>query len=54
MSGPEVMLIMIAEDVLLHELVVTKLEPNLGEVVFVVSAGNDPVKKKQSRGVRSQ
>ena len=53
MPGPEIMLIMIADDVLLHGLSVKKLEPDLGEVVFVVSLGNDTVKKTE-QVVRSQ
>ena len=53
MPGPEIMLIMIADDVLLHGLAVKKLDTDLGEVVFVVSLGNDTVKKTE-QGVRSQ
>ena len=47
MPGPEIMLIMIADDVLLHGLAVKKLDTDLGEVVFVVSLGNDTVKKTE-------
>ena len=37
------MLMMIAEDGLLHGVVVTKLEKDVGEVVFGVLLGTDPV-----------
>ena len=41
---PEVMLIMIADDVVLPGIVVTKLEANVGEVILGGFLGTDPVK----------
>ena len=41
--GPVVMLIMIEEEVVWHERFLTKLEADVGEVVFSYLLGTDPI-----------